>query len=75
MTIETSKIPYLKAVDKVVIIVDLMIGAVPAWAATRDDLPILISALTDMEEKQAREAVKIAEEKKLIKYFSPSDDE
>ena len=66
--------PALKPIDKVVIIVDLMVGIVPAWAETRNDLPSLICALTGMNEDEAKDAVRDAEEKKLIKYFNPFND-
>lgn len=70
----THSIPRLNDTDKVVIIVDLMVGIVPPWAETRNDLPSLVSALTGMNEHEAKNAVRDAEEKKLIKYFNPFDD-
>ena len=67
--------PSLKPYEKVVIIIDLMVGIFPTWAEKRDDLPILVNALTGMGVDKAKEAIKEAEEKKLIKYFNPFNDE
>lgn len=67
--------PKIDSIEKVVIIVDLMVGVVPTWAERRDDLPMLVDALTGMGIDKAKEAIKTAEEKKLIKYFNPFNDE
>lgn len=64
----------LKPIEKVVIIVDLMVGITPDWAESRGDLYKLISGITGMEEDEAKTAIRIAEEQKLIKYFNPFDD-
>ena len=71
----TDSIPLLKPMDKVVIIVDLMVGIAPAWAESRQDLYKLISGITGMQEDETIKAIRDAEEKKLIKYFSPYEDE
>lgn len=75
MSTETKSVPYLNPTDKVVIIVDLMVGIAPLWASSRDDLYKLIAGITGMNEDEAKDAIQQAKEKRLIKYFNPYEDE
>lgn len=63
----------LNPFEKVVTIVCLLNGVLPHWAERSDDLYRLVCGLTEMDEVDAKAAIRCAEEEGFIQHIHPSD--